>query len=86
MNELQTEIPRPFMACVAVAYGFHLWRLDGKPEVWRRVPFKPERNGDDATPAHWVKIPSLDDISRQDARMELKAAWEEAEDWRKAHT
>jgi len=86
MTELQTGIPRPFMSCVAVAYGFHLWSADGKPEVWRHHAFKPATKDRDALSAHWTRVPALDDISRQDARMELKAAWAELESWRKAHT
>lgn len=91
MESLILDPPHMVNAALAVAWRYHLWLINGEPEVWHHVPFKRERldkkTGKEIpeVPAHWVRIISIDAISRLDAKQELHSAWKQDAEWREAY-
>lgn len=82
---MKTDAPHIESAAVCHAYGYWLWRVDGQPEVWHRVPKKFNKVTGKETPAHWDKIGGLAQVGRQDAKQTLTAAWEDEVAWREAY-
>lgn len=93
MSDLILDPPHSLQACLHISYGFHLFSVDKKPEVWRHMPAKREREVIDggkkklipAVPRHWVKVPNMASIPRDDARQEIIEAWAQYSEWNNAY-
>ncbi len=84
-ESLQLDPPHQIEAAIVQSYGFFVWRIDGKPEVWRRVPFKKKTEKSDAVPQHWQRFLTIGSIPRVDAMQELASAWKQDCEWREAY-